>query len=1345
MHILTHGMLTPSGLFLVGADGEFSPDTDVAHWIATVESFDDRPTTLFLLDTCHSGDAARLPWLAAAGDGTKAWVIAASTKHDAAYDGVFSTAVAQVLAEIADGSIDVYPSRYIPFGVLVEQIRRRVAAIGVREQVVTGTPVDGAPEPPFVPNPRQPADPGAAHVANGSDEVLRPFLDMDVALDAAHFANRAAGWPLDRGLRQGVFTGRRELLRELSRWMEDGGAPLRVVTGGAGSGKSAVLGMLVCAAHRDLRAATVGLREAVLEDDLPGVIENLAGLHLRERDLRAAVQGLRRQLNLPSAANVLPGTEDDADALVAAIITLPNPPVIVVDALDEAVGQEMIVGGLLSPLAVARRADGAPACRLLVGTRPWEEFEPLFRLAKAKGTVVDLDAIPSERLHRELVDYVTDLLATGSEFTVGVRRETAKGVANALVTPDRPRGGEFLSAALYTNLLVQAGKRWLREHGIAAMLASVPTGVPELLALDLAQLEDNDQQLVRVWALPVLTTIAHGHGSGMPATVIRRLAPVFAEANYCEEGPAELSDIVFRQVLSRVRFYLRSAAGPDGLTEYRLFHQSLVDHLCAIDDERAYATLGAAFDRLVQPAALTADGLRDWDAAEPYVRRHWLEHAVEAGRLEEALDADSTAVREVCNSRRNDLGRLAAAIWRETERVKPATAEQWRSILSLNATRYGSQPIASRVATHSIEESTVWRARWSTGGQLSSPALRATIAKGEGKGALDLLACLPFEGQTLAITRGTQARIWDLSTGREIDHPLTRAIDWASVRSCTLLDGRPHAITQGDDKTVRIWDLTTGRRVGQALMGNVTPLTCTMINGYLHCIAGGGSFHHRTLEIWDLSSGQRTVHVRDSPSGPPECVAIDGRPHLVAHSDRGLQLWDLISGLHAVHWLPVHATRFACTVIDGQPHVVTGDNDKTLRIWDLSTGQEIGKPLIGHEGSVTGVACTEIDGRPHAVTGGSDHTVRIWDLTTGGQVGQPLIGHTDWVYTVECTVVDGRPYAVTGSSGFGHSDPLHIWDLSSSGHHAGRTRTGHTRTVRAAAVLEVNGQGIVVTVGLDAMAYRWDLVTGQQVGSALSGHLDAVNAVACTVIEGRPHAVTGSSDKTLRIWDLTTGKQIGSPLTGHHRSVTAVACTAIDGKPHAVSGSSDETVRIWDLTTGQQVGPVLIGHDDWVNAVACTDIDGRPHAVTGGGDKSLRVWDLTTCRQVGAPLTGHVTRVTAVACTIYNGRPHAVTGSSDDGTVLLWDLTAGTQPRPIPADCYGVTMTACATIGGRAHAVTSGTDNMLRFWDLTHLHEVSRATLPYRPRTVAFSGEALVVGYGNEVACFDYISAGGDS
>ncbi|MHA6764855.1 hypothetical protein [Streptacidiphilus sp. PAMC 29251] len=59
-----------------------------------------------------------------------------------------------------------------------------------------------------------------------------------------------------------------------------------------------------------------------------------------------------------------------------------------------------------------------------------------------------------------------------------------------------------------------------------------------------------------------------------------------------------------------------------------------------------------------------------------------------------------------------------------------------------------------------------------------------------------------------------------------------------------------------------------------------------------------------------------------------------------------------------------------------------------MQVWDLTTGQSLGEPLTGHDGSVRAVATTTLNGRPVASTGSDDGTVRLWDLTTRQQIGR---------------------------------------------------------------------------------------------------------------------------------------------------------------------------------------------------------------------------------------------------------------------------------------------------------------------------------------------------------------------
>src|SRR6185503_16582347 len=123
-------------------------------------------------------------------------------------------------------------------------------------------------------------------------------------------------------------------------------------------------------------------------------------------------------------------------------------------------------------------------------------------------------------------------------------------------------------------------------------------------------------------------------------------------------------------------------------------------------------------------------------------------------------------------------------------------------------------------------------------------------------------------------------------------------------------------------------------------------------------------------------------------------------------------------------------TSVAVTV-DGR-HAVSASDDRTLKVWDMSTGQMV-RTLEGHTARVNGVAVTA-DGC-QAVSASSDWPLKVWNLSRG-QAVCTLKGHIDRVNGVAVTA-DGR-HAVSASS----DNTLKVWDLSTG--RALRTLQGHT-------------------------------------------------------------------------------------------------------------------------------------------------------------------------------------------------------------------------------------------------------------------------------------------------------------
>jgi len=98
---------------------------------------------------------------------------------------------------------------------------------------------------------------------------------------------------------------------------------------------------------------------------------------------------------------------------------------------------------------------------------------------------------------------------------------------------------------------------------------------------------------------------------------------------------------------------------------------------------------------------------------------------------------------------------------------------------------------------------------------------------------------------------------------------------------------------------------------------------------------------------------------------------------------------------------------------DGR-RAVSASWDRTLRLWDLESGQTI-RTLEGHTDSVYAVTVTP-DGR-RAVSGSGDQTLRLWDIESGKEIAT-FTGESDMS---SCAIApDGRTIVAGGHSGRVH-------------------------------------------------------------------------------------------------------------------------------------------------------------------------------------------------------------------------------------------------------------------------------------------------------------------------------------
>jgi WD40 repeat protein len=344
------------------------------------------------------------------------------------------------------------------------------------------------------------------------------------------------------------------------------------------------------------------------------------------------------------------------------------------------------------------------------------------------------------------------------------------------------------------------------------------------------------------------------------------------------------------------------------------------------------------------------------------------------------------------------------------------------------------------------------------------------------------------------------------------------------------------------------------------------------------------------VAVWDLRAAvPRFTWALSRYGGNNVAVSPDGRLAAApSFGDKSLRVWNLSSGELALP--PLFAEGGVWEVnfsADGTKLLASGTS---AQVWEVATGKPRSVPLSlpPTETRFLALPAFSRDGQRVVSSSGKTNDVRVWNAATGELIAglntDSPVGRAEFS-------ADGEQVVAASTNG-----TVFVWNLPASEPALRFSADDAVRVVRFSA----DGQRIATAGGKHARV--WDARSGQPVTPPLRNAGGVFRAefspdgrwLVTTAIEG------------VRAWNTTNGQPF-APLL--HRGIVRAAAFSENGKLLAAA-SADKTVRVWDVATGDPLTPPL-AHPSEVNVAKFTP-DGRwlLTASSGGSESSLRVWEL---------------------------------------------------------------------------------------------------------------------------------------
>ncbi|ETO10930.1 NB-ARC domain-containing protein [Reticulomyxa filosa] len=565
------------------------------------------------------------------------------------------------------------------------------------------------------------------------------------------------------------------------------------------------------------------------------------------------------------------------------------------------------------------------------------------------------------------------------------------------------------------------------------------------------------------------------------------------------------------------------------------------------------------------------------------------------------------------------------------------------------------------------------------------------------------------ESKIVSCSADSTIRIWNIESGEQIQILEGHT---ASIETIQLLPDDSKIVSASKDSTIRLWDIFSGKQI-------------YIIELYSECakviqlLPDGSKFAAcltNTIQIHNTLSGEK-LHILKGHLEKIDGMQItsDGTKVISCSWDRTIRIWDVLSGQQIQMLEGAHTQNIVGIQLSpDESKLLSYSWDTIIRIWDLLNEKPI-QILQGHTWHITAARFSPDGSR--IVSSSNDSTIRIWDVLSGKQL-QIIEGYSDQVTSLEFFPKDSKILS------YSKDGIIRIWDTALE--RKIQLTDEHLCTI-ICAQFSFNGSKIV-SCSRDKKIQFWDVQSGRLI-QTLEMDIDHMFNVRFSFDLSK---LACSYDRVIEILDASSGKKL-HVLEGHLQPVNEIQFSPDNSK--IVSYSSNGTIIIWDVLSGKQV-QLLEGHSKYVSGVTFSSNGSK--LISYSGDNTIRLWDVLSGKRLqlwnvsGDNVSISGVRISAdeskiVFCTSdymlyvcdtssgkqllllkgHSPREYGMKFSPDDTKILsasidttmkLWDVLSGELIRVFEG--YSGDVLGVQFLPDYSKIISYSSDHTIRIWDI---------------------------------------------